>query len=188
MKRSSRATGISGGSRDRIRSLLVVGEVSLALMLMAGAGLLIRSALLVSHLDPGFDTSNVVVGRVGLPDPGYHDPALARQTFERMIIATDALPGVKSVAVVSRAPLAGGGSSNGLLAEGKPLDLANLVNSQLQIISPSYLSTARVPLKAGRDFTPQDTRERTLRHYRQRNSCSHDVARRELHRQALRLL
>jgi putative ABC transport system permease protein len=156
------SSGISGGSRDRVRSLLVVGEVSLALILMAGAGLLIRSALLVAHLNPGFDTSNVVVGRVGLPDPGYHDPALARQTFERMITATAALPGVNSVAVVSRAPLAGGGSSNGLLAEGKPLDMANLVNSQLQIISPSYLLTARVPLKAGRDFTPQDTRDRTL--------------------------
>jgi putative ABC transport system permease protein len=156
------SSGISGGSRDHIRSLLVVGEVSLALTLMAGAGLLIRSALLVSHLNPGFDTSNVVVGRVGLPDPGYHDPALARQTFERVITATAALPGVNSVAVVSRAPLAGGGSSNGLLAEGKPLDMANLVNSQLQIISPSYLSTARVPLRAGRDFTLQDTRDRTL--------------------------
>ncbi len=156
------STGISGGSRDSVRSLLVVGEVSLALILMAGAGLLIRSALLVSHLDPGFDTANVVVGRVGLPDPGYHDPAVARQTFERMTTAASTLPGVESVAVVSRAPLAGGGSSNGLLAEGKALDPRNLVNSQLQIISPSYLSTARVPLKAGRDFAPQDTRDHTL--------------------------
>ncbi len=156
------SSSTSAVSRDRVRSLLVVGEVSLALILMTGAGLLIRSALLVSHLDPGFDTSNLVVGRVGLPDPGYHDPALARQTFERMITATTALPGVESVAVVSRAPLAGGGSSNGLLAEGKPFDMANLVDSQLQIISPSYLSTARVSLKAGRDFTPQDTRDRTL--------------------------
>ncbi|MGB9464640.1 MAG: ABC transporter permease [Candidatus Acidiferrum sp.] len=156
------SSGIVGGSRDGIRSLLVVGEVSLALILMVGAGLLIRSALLVSHVDPGFDTSNIVVGRVGLPDPGYHDPVLARQTFERMITAAAALPGVESAAVVSRAPLAGGGSSNGLLAEGKPFDPANLVNSQLQIISPSYLSTARVPLKSGRDFTPQDTRDRTF--------------------------
>ena len=156
------ASGIVGGSRDRIRSLLVVGEVALALVLMAGAGLLIRSALLVSHVDPGFDTSNVVVGRIGLPDAGYHDPVVARQTFERMTTAAAALPGVESAAVVSRAPLAGGGSSNGLLAEGKPFDLANLVNSQLQIVSPSYLSTARVPLKSGRDFTPQDTREHTF--------------------------
>jgi putative ABC transport system permease protein len=156
------SSSISDAGGDRVRSLLVVGEVSLALILMAGAGLLIRSALLVSHLDPGFDTSNVVVGRVGLPDPGYHDPAVARQTFERMITAAAALPGVESVAVVSRAPLAGGGSSNGLLAEGKPFDMANLVDSQLQIVSPSYLSTTRVPLKGGRDFTPQDTRDRSL--------------------------
>jgi predicted permease len=150
------------GSRDRVRSLLVIGEVALALILMAGAGLLIRSALLVAHLDPGFDTSNVIVGRIGLPDSGYHDPVLTRQTFERILTAAAALPGVESEAVVSRAPLAGGGSSNGLLAEGKPLDPANLLDSQLQITSPSYLSTVRVPLKAGRDFTPQDTREGTL--------------------------
>jgi putative ABC transport system permease protein len=156
------STGIVSGSRDLVRGVLVIGEVSLALILMVGAGLLIRSALLVSHVNPGFDTSNVVVGRVGLPDAGYHDPVVARETFERLLAAADALPGVESAAVVSRAPLAGGGSSNGLLAEGRPLDLANLVNSQLQIISPSYLSTARVPLKAGRDFTEQDTRERTF--------------------------
>ena len=156
------SSGISSGGRDRVRNILVVGEVALALILMVGAGLLIRSALLVSHVDPGFDTTNVVVGRVGLPAAGYHDPAVARQTFEKMITAAGALPDVESAAVVSRAPLAGGGSSNGLLPEGKPFDQANLVNSQLQVISTSYLSTARVPLKSGRDFTPQDTRDRVL--------------------------
>lgn len=156
------ASGVSGGTRDRVRSLLVVGEVSLALILMLGAGLLIRSALVVSHVDPGFDSANLIVGRVGLPDPGYHDPGVARQTFERMIVAAAALPGVDSVGVVSRAPLAGGGGTNGLLAEGKPLDPANLLNSQLQIVSPSYLATVRIPLRAGRDFTPQDTRTSAL--------------------------
>ncbi|MGA7931766.1 MAG: ABC transporter permease [Candidatus Sulfotelmatobacter sp.] len=155
------STGASGG-RDRVQSILVVGEIALALTLMTGAGLLIRSALLVLHLNPGFDTANLVVGRVGLPDAAYHDPTIARQTFERMIEASAALPGVQSAAVVSRAPLAGGGSSSGLIAEGKALDPSNLVNAQLQIVSPSYLSTTRVPLKAGRDFTAQDTRDKTL--------------------------
>jgi len=154
--------GTSSGSRDRVRSVLVVAEVALALILMAGAGLLVRSALLVSHLDPGFNTSNLVVGRVGLPDAGYHDPMVARHTFERIIAAAADLPGVQSAAVVSRAPLAGGGSSNGLIAEGKPLDLASLVNAQLQIVSPTYISTVQIPLKAGRDFLPQDTRDTTL--------------------------
>ena len=155
-------TGSGSGSRDRLRSGLVIAEVALALMLMAGAGLLIRSALLVSRVDPGFDTPNLVVGRVGLSETGYHDPVMARQTFERMVREAAALPGVQSAAVVSRAPLAGGGSSNGLLAEGKPFDMANLIDSQLQVVSPGYVSTVRIPLKAGRDFTLQDTRDRTL--------------------------
>jgi putative ABC transport system permease protein len=154
--------GASSGGRDRVQSILVVGEIALALTLMTGAGLLIRSAFRVLHLNPGFDTANLVVGRVGLPDASYHDPAIARQTFERMIEASAALPGVQSAAVVSRAPLAGGGSSNGLIAEGKTLDPSSLVNARLQIVSASYLSTARVPLKAGRDFTAQDTRDKTL--------------------------
>ena len=156
------SAGTSSVSRDRIRSVLVVGEIAVALILMAGAGLLIRSALLVSRLNPGFDTANLVVGRVGLPDTAYENPAVARRTFERMVDAAAALPGVQSAAVVSRAPLAEGGSSNGLIAEGKPLDPSNLVNAMLQIVSPSYLSTARVPLKEGRDFTAQDTRDTTL--------------------------
>jgi putative ABC transport system permease protein len=156
------AGGASGGSRDRLRSVLVVAEVALALILMAGAGLLVRSAMLVSGLDPGFNTSNLVVGRVGLPDAGYHDPTVARHTFERIITAAANLPDVQSAAVVSRAPLAGGSSSNGLLAEGKPFDLSNLIDAQLQIVSPNYISTVQIPLKAGRDFLPQDTRDTAL--------------------------
>ncbi len=153
------STGTSSGARDRVRSFLVVGELALALILMTAAGLLIRSALLVSHQDPGFDTSNLMVGRVGLPDSGYHEPAVARATFERMIAAAAALPGAQSAAIVSRAPMTGGSTTNGLVPEGKSLEPANAVNSQLQIVSPSYMTTARIPLTAGRAFEPQDTRE-----------------------------
>jgi len=155
-------SGTGSGSRDRIRSVLVVVEIALALMLMAGAGLLIRSALAVSHVDPGFDAANLVVGRVGLSDPGYHEPAIARRTFENLVEAAAALPGVQSAAVVSRAPLAEGWSSNGVIPEGKAIDAWNVTNALLQIVSPSYLETARVPLKAGRDFSSQDIREKTL--------------------------
>jgi putative ABC transport system permease protein len=154
--------GTSGGRRDRVQSVLVVGEIALALMLMAGAGLLMRSALLVARLNPGFDTANLTVGRIGLPDVTYHDPTIARQTFERIMEASAALPGVQSVAVVSRAPLAEGWNSNGLIAEGKALDPSNLVNAVLEVVSPSYLSTMGVPIEAGRDFITQDTRAKTL--------------------------
>ncbi len=156
------AVGTSSGSRDRMRSFLVICEIALALFLMTGAGLLIRSGLVVSQLDPGFDTSNLIVGRIGLPDPSFHDSTVARQAFERILAEVSALPGVQSVALVSRAPLAGGGSSNGIIPEGKSIDPSNVINAQLQIISPSYLSAVRIPLKLGRDFTPQDTREKNL--------------------------
>lgn len=151
-----------GGSRDRVQSVLVVAEIALTLMLMAGAGLLIRSALFVSRLNPGFDATNLVVGRIGLPDASYHDPTVARQTFEQIMDATADLPGVDSSAIVSRSPLAEGWSANGLIAEGKPLDPSSRINAISQIVSPSYLQTARLPLKAGRNFTAQDTRDRVL--------------------------
>jgi putative ABC transport system permease protein len=151
-----------GGSRDRVQSVLVIGEIALALMLMAGAGLLIRSALFVLRLNPGFDATNLIAGRIGLPDASYHDPTLARQTFERIMAAAAALPGVESAAIVSRAPLVEGWSANGLIAEGKPLDPSSRVNAISQIVSPSYLATARLPLKAGRSFTAQDMRDKVL--------------------------
>jgi putative ABC transport system permease protein len=149
-------------SRDRVQSVLVVGEIALALMLVTGAGLLIRSALFVLRLNPGFDAANLVVGRVGLPDAKYRDPAVARQTFERMIDAAAALPGVESSAVVSRVPLGEGWSGNGLIAEGRPLDPSSLVSAISQFVSPGYLSTVRIPLKDGRNFSVQDTRDKTL--------------------------
>jgi putative ABC transport system permease protein len=79
-----------------------------------------------------------------------------------MIASAAALPGVESAAVVSRAPLAEGWSANGLIAEGKAIDPSNAVDGLSQMVSPGYLSTARVPLKAGREFTADDTRDKKL--------------------------
>jgi predicted permease len=155
-------SGTSSGRRDKVQSVLVVAEIALALMLMTGAGLLIRSALLVLHQDAGFDVSNLILGRVGLPEADYHDANVARQTFERIVEAAATMPGAQSAAVVSRAPLAGGWTGNGLIAEGRPLDPTSRVMSLLQVVSPNYLLTAHVPLKQGRDFIAQDTRDRTL--------------------------
>lgn len=155
----SQTSGRSATSRDRVRSVLVVGEVALALMLLAGAGLLVRSAVALSKVQPGFDTTNLMVGRVGLPESGYRTPEAARHTFEALLQNVEELPGVDSASIVSRAPLMTGESSNGLLAEGKALDASNLINGQLRVVAPGYLKTARLPLKEGRDFTPQDTRQ-----------------------------
>ncbi|MBV9437034.1 MAG: ABC transporter permease, partial [Acidobacteria bacterium] len=139
----SEAAALSSSSRDRVRSALVVGELALALMLLAGAGLLVRSALALSKVQPGFDTANLMLGRVGLPDKGYSKPEAARQAFETILDNIRQLPGVASASVVSRAPLNTGESNNGLLAEGKPFDPSNLVLGALRIVTPGYLETMR---------------------------------------------
>jgi len=152
----------STASRDRVRSILVVGEVALALMLLAGAGLLVRSAMVLAKVQPGFDTANLMVGRVGLPETAYRDPLAARQAFEAILGNVAVLPGVDGASVVSRAPMTAGGGSNGLLPEGRPFDMKNLVNARLRVVSPGYIATVRVPLKMGREFSPEDTRDRSM--------------------------
>src|SRR6185437_14817908 len=72
----------SGMGRDRVRGALVVAEIALALMLMAGAGLMVRSAVALARVQPGFDTANLMAGRIGLSESAYRDPAVARRTFE----------------------------------------------------------------------------------------------------------
>ena len=79
-----------------------------------------------------------MAGRVGLPERAYSDPARARQTFETIINNLEALPGIASAAVVSRAPLMGGGGSNGLLAEGKPFDPSNLIDARLPAVAEDF--------------------------------------------------
>jgi putative ABC transport system permease protein len=149
-----------GSARDRVRSLLVVSEVALALMLLVGAGLLIRSALALRQVQPGFDPTNVLTGRVALPQPQYTNPETDVQTFRHIAEEVGSIPGVQSAAVVSRAPL-GGGHSNGLIAEGRPLDVSNAVDSRFRMISPGYFQTMRVPLKRGRLFDARDNRTAT---------------------------
>jgi len=83
----------TSSARDWVRSALVIGEFALALMLVIAAGLFVRSALFLSTVNPGFDPSNLIVGEIGLPAPAYHDPAVARETFEHIIDTAGALPG-----------------------------------------------------------------------------------------------
>ncbi|HWC18411.1 MAG TPA: ABC transporter permease [Terriglobales bacterium] len=158
----TQAGSTSKTSRDRVRTGLVVGEMALALMLLAGAGLLVRSALALAKVRPGFDTTNLMAGRVGLSGKTYREPIAARQTFEAILANIEAIPGVQSASVVSRAPMMTGGSSNGLIAEGQAFDPSKLVDAKLRVVTPGYIDTVRVPLKMGRDFTPQDTREKPM--------------------------
>jgi putative ABC transport system permease protein len=146
----------AGPARDRLRSLLVVAEVALALTLLVGAGLLIRSALHLQRTPAGFDTADLLSARVTLPPTVYPRPEAVARTFVEMTERLAQAPGVRAAAAVSAAPLGPGGGSNGLLPEGKPVAPENLVDAGLHVVTPGYFATMRIPLVAGRLFGPGD--------------------------------
>jgi putative ABC transport system permease protein len=145
-----------GVARDRIRQTLIVVEVALALLLLLGSGLLIRTALALQQVDPGFEPSGVLSARVSLPRDQYLERPTVVRTFEQFVDATQRLPGATSVAVVSQAPLGFGGNSNGLIPEGRRIEPASAIDARLRIVTPEFYKTMGVPLMRGRAFTPDD--------------------------------
>ena len=150
-------TGSRAGSRDRLRNALVVSEIALALVLLTGAGLLIRSGIALNGVDPGFEPSGVVAGRISLPAVAYETPERVTRAFERVQESLAAVPGVSSAALVSAAPLEDG-SSNGLVPEGRPLDISSSINSLMRLVTPDYFETMRIAVVRGRTFTAEDRR------------------------------
>ncbi|HKT58621.1 MAG TPA: ABC transporter permease [Gemmatimonadales bacterium] len=145
----------SGGRRDRLRSALVVGEIALALVLLTGAGLLIRSAIALNEVDPGFDPRGVLVGRVSLPASGYDSPDVAGQAFERIAEGLAQAPGVTAAGLASSAPFEGSGD-NGLIPEGRPLEVQYAIPADFRLVTPGYLTAMGLRLRAGRALTAQD--------------------------------
>ena len=147
----------AGGVRDRLRQALVVAEVALACTLLAGAGLLVRSALYLQQVKPGFDPRGVVTARVALPELQYQDPARALQAFHALSERLATLPGVKAASLASTAPLVGFDFTHGITVEGQPpVDLEHTIQAASRFIVPGYLTTVRIPLVRGRDFTRAD--------------------------------
>jgi predicted permease len=146
----------AGAIRDRVRSALVLGEVALAVTLLVGAGLLVRSALYLGSVRPGFDPERAVMGRVSLPAARYGDPAQVKRAFGEMARTLRESPGVEAASVVSQAPLGGGGGENGLLAEGMPEVRESFVTARLRITGPGYLRAVGIPILQGRGFDDRD--------------------------------
>src|SRR5438093_1160820 len=150
------APGATGGRR-RLQSTLVVGEVTLALVLLVGAGLLVRSFIRLSNVDPGFDTRDVLAARIRLTPARY--PAGAQQTlfFENMLAALQAHPGVQSAGLAGTLPLSG----NMFMLTFDPRTVRPdypepIMVLRLSVISPDYFTTFRIPIRRGRRFTAQD--------------------------------
>jgi len=147
----------AGIVRDRVRTLLIVGEVALALTLLAGAGLLIRSAWYLQRVDPGFDPHGLITARFSLPPRAYGEGAAeVARAFEQVVERLQQAPGVRGAAVTSQAPMGPGGNSNGLIPEGRTRELKNAINARLRMITPGYFATLGIPLKRGRLLVADD--------------------------------
>jgi predicted permease len=147
-----------GSNRSRARSLLVVAEVALALVLLIGAGLMIRSFQRLQASDAGFDPHNVLTMTVPLAGRKYSDPARRVALFNQLIPQIAALPGVESVSAINHLPLAGDIWTRGLTVDGRPVPApGDEIGAVYRIARPNYFHTMGIQLLAGRDFTDRDT-------------------------------
>jgi putative ABC transport system permease protein len=162
LKEGGRGSG-AGARGQRVRDYLVVAEVAVALILLIGAGLMMRSFLKLQRSDIGIDTKNVLTFRVGLPPAQYKDPKVLARFFERLIPALDAIPGVQSAGAISGLPAGGAGvSAFTLEGEAPPKALQDARIANMQAITPGYIRTLHIPLLRGRDFTDDDNESKPL--------------------------
>jgi putative ABC transport system permease protein len=156
---SGRGGSDSGGTR--VRSLLVVSEVALSLVLLVGAGLMIRSLWMLRAVNPGFDPSNVVTMTVVVPRTKFSFPLQQVQFFEAALTRIRALPGVDSAGVIDDLPLNGDGSHQPIVIEGRPVtQMSEQPEVDVRLISPGYTHALHVPLRRGREFNAADTADR----------------------------
>jgi putative ABC transport system permease protein len=150
--------GSSAGRGLRIRGVLVVAQVALSMVLLIGAGLLIRAFLHLQNQNPGFDARNVLTMSISLPPVKYSAPDQMIQFFDQAVKQTASLPGVQSATVSSALPVNPSRFSP-VLFEGQPaVPLAQRPVVNIQTIAPGYRETMRVPLLRGRTFGDRDGR------------------------------
>ena len=147
----------SGPSSHRLRGSLVVFEVALSLVLLVGAGLLVRSFLAILKTDPGFNPNSLLTMSVILPAAKYKDEAQITAFFSDLVNRVKVLPGVQSTALVNYLPLGGSNSSDAFLVEGLPQPAPGQENiGRYRVCSPDYFQTMAISLLKGRAFTEQD--------------------------------
>ncbi|HWS53051.1 MAG TPA: ABC transporter permease [Pyrinomonadaceae bacterium] len=149
--------GSSGSVRQRTRKALVVSEVALSLILLIGAGLMLRSFWKLQHVDPGFETGNVLTMSVGLPPAKYSDPRQQATFYDRALEQIGAVPGVVAVGATTTLPLTGQGSTQPFAIEGRPAQtVAEQPSANVRYVSPDYFRALGIPLRRGRVFGEHD--------------------------------
>lgn len=158
LKEGGRSGG--GGRGQRVRNALVVTEVALALILLIGAGLMMRSFMKLQRTNVGIDPSRTLTFRVGLP-PSQYKQEEAGRFFTELMPQLARMPGVESAGATASLPAAGNIGISALVLEGEP-EPKQLQDARLSrgiAITPGYLTTCRIQLLRGRDFAPADNKD-----------------------------
>src|SRR5438046_5295671 len=151
-----KAPASSSREAGRARSALLIGEVALSMMLLAGAGLLVRSFMGLRSLSPGFDPHGVLTIDVGVPDAHYKNSLALQSYWEEAMRQLRGLPGVTSVALVTPLPLSGDDFSSSFSVAGRNVPEKDEPSAELRAATPDYFRTMTIPLRQGRTFTDAD--------------------------------
>lgn len=158
LKEGSRS--VAGGGSHRLRRLIVVAEIALSLVLLVGAGLLMRSFVKLMRVDPGFDSHNVLTMKMQVPRSKYEDGPAVANFYQQLIEKVQTLPGVESASAISHLPLSGDYWGGTLTFEGvtQNAERGNQASFEVdqRVITPGYFETMKTPLLEGRSFTSQD--------------------------------
>jgi putative ABC transport system permease protein len=158
LKQGTRGGTDAGG---KTRNLLVVCEVALSLVLLIGAGLMIRTLWQLRDVRPGFDSSNVLTMTVAIPRGRFSTPSGEINFFRDALQRIKTVPGVEDAGTIDSLPLDGGGSHQPFSIEGRPvLPMADQPEVDVRMISPGYLPTMHVPVIRGRNFQESDAEGR----------------------------
>ena len=144
--------------RNRMRAVLVAGEMAVALMLLIGAGLLIQSFIQLEHVTPGFEPDRILSMRIGLSNPRYKDLKLASAGLDEILHRIAQVPGVASTGSIQFPPLGGLLPATGFWVAGRPSSQrrAKRPVTGVSIVTPGYFPTMGIPLISGRLFTERD--------------------------------
>jgi putative ABC transport system permease protein len=145
-----------GRDAGRWRAALLIGEVALSMMLLAGAGLLLRSFVQLTSLNPGFDSRNVLTMSVSVPDAHYKNSAAVENYWDQTLTRLRSLPGVVSVAAVTPLPLSGDSFSSSFQITGRRVAEKDEPSAELRVASVDYFGAMGIPLRRGRTFTEGD--------------------------------
>ena len=138
------------------RGVLVIGEVAVAVVLLVGAGLFIRSALRLQQVPLGFETKGVLSARLALPPERYADEQTVADAFRRILENTRAVPGIQHAGASTGIPLVGGGPDAAVQIEGKPFSPGTSLSPAIRMITEDYVEAIGMTLTRGRAMTASD--------------------------------